>query len=88
MLRFHPVDQQLLRARLEHMEQEARQRRTLYWQALGLCVLFLLLGLTLCGWGMHTTDRSAGLLAVNAGVLLADGGILATLLWAYRRGEP
>jgi hypothetical protein len=87
MPRFHPVDQELLRARLEHMEQEARQRRSLYWQTLALCVLFLFLGLVLCGWGMHTTDRSWGLLAVNGGVLLADAGILGTLLWAYQRGE-
>lgn len=52
--------------------------RCLGWSALGIaCIL----------WSAHTTSMAYGRMAFFAGVGIGNGGIIWTLLAAYRRGE-
>lgn len=48
------------------------------WAALGI---FLIL------WATHTTDATNGRIAFYAGIAIGNGGIVFTLVAAYRRGE-
>ena len=48
------------------------------WSALGLaCIL----------WSAHTTNYTYGTMAFYGGIGIGNGGIIFTLLGAYRRGE-
>lgn len=48
------------------------------WSALGIaCIL----------WSGHTTNYTYGTIAFYSGVGIGNGGIIFTLLGAYRRGE-
>ena len=38
-------------------------------------------------WSAHTTSRLYGLMAFWGGLALGNGGMLFTLMAAYRRGE-
>ena len=51
------------------------------------CVLWMLLGAFPLAWSFHTTDPIYGRAAFTAGVGIANGGIIFTLLGLYRRGE-
>jgi hypothetical protein len=51
------------------------------------CVMWMLIGLYLLGWSMHTTDDRYARLAFYGGVIVGNAGIVFTLLRAYHRGE-
>jgi hypothetical protein len=51
------------------------------------CFLWSFAGIALIGWALHTTDVGYGRMAFWAGVAVGNGGIIFTLLAAYRRGE-
>ena len=70
----------------EHVEARRVTRRDLSWTAVQ-CVLWVLLGLFLLGWSMHTTDMALGRVAFYAGLGVGNGGWLFTVLAAYVRGE-
>lgn len=48
------------------------------WSAVGLCCI---------AWSMHTTDAALGRAAFYGGLGVGNGGIIFTILAAYRRGE-
>ena len=52
-------------------------------QCMGWCVL----GLALIGWAFHTADEAIGKVAFWGGLAVGNGGMIHTLLAAYRRGE-
>lgn len=79
--------EEMARAR-EAAELEAERVRRLDTIRTGaLCVMWMLIGLYLLGWSMHTTDDRYAAPAFYAGVIVGNGGIILTLLRAYRRGE-
>ena len=62
------------------------RRRDTVWTAVR-CVLWMLLGAVLLAWSFHTTDPAYGRAAFAAGIGIANGGVIFTLLGFYRRGE-
>ncbi|MFN2567389.1 MAG: hypothetical protein ABR499_20520 [Gemmatimonadaceae bacterium] len=79
--------EEMARAR-EAAELEAeRVRRRDMVRTGALCVMWMLIGLYLLGWSMHTTDDRYARLAFYSGVIVGNTGIVFTLLRAYRRGE-
>jgi hypothetical protein len=52
-----------------------------------LCVMWMVIGLYLLGFSMHTTDERYARPSFYAGVIVGNAGIVFTLLRAYRRGE-
>ena len=86
-----PLRRELLekvtRAR-EAAELEAeRARRRDVVRTGAMCIVWMLLGLVLLGWSVHTTDDRYARPAFFAGVIVGNAGILFTLLRACRRGE-
>lgn len=85
----------LRRALLEEMgrrrdvaENEAeRARRRELVRAGALCIGWMLLGLYLLGWSVHTTDYLYGRIAFFGGLIVGNAGIVFTLLASYRRLE-
>ncbi len=84
--------------RKELLDDIARQReaaelqttRAVRWTLVrcGLtCVGWMLAGLYLIGWALHTTDEGYGRIAYYGGVIVGNAGILYTLLATYRRLE-
>ena len=51
------------------------------------CFAWAAIGILLIGWSAHTTDLAYGKAAFFAGLGVGNGGIIFTLLGAYRRGE-
>jgi hypothetical protein len=64
-----------------------RARRREWIRAAALCVVWMLLGLYLLGWSMHTTDYTYGRIAFYCGVIVGNVGIIFTLLNTHRRLE-
>ena len=52
-----------------------------------LCITWMMIGLYLLGWSMHTSDEHYGRIAFYSGVIVGNAGILYTLLNCYRRLE-
>jgi hypothetical protein len=76
-------------ARQRAAEYDAAQRDTL-WDHVRTaltCVFWAMLGIFLIGWSLNTTDLALGKAAFAAGIGIGNGGIIFTLLAAYRRGE-
>ena len=67
-------------------EAERGRRRELVRTGL-LCIMWMMIGLYLLGWSMHTTDEHYGRIAFYSGVIVGNAGILYTLLDCYRRLE-
>jgi hypothetical protein len=65
---------------------ERGRRRELVRAGL-LCIAWMLIGLYLLGWSMHTSDEHYGRIAFYSGVIVGNAGILYTLLDCYRRLE-
>ena len=61
-------------------------RRDLAWTA-AECVAWVLLGLGLIGWSLHTTDGVLARAAFYAGLGVGNAGWLFSVLAAYVRGE-
>ena len=51
------------------------------------CLAWAAAGIALILWSAHTTDITYGKAAFFAGLGIGNGGIIFTLLAAYRRGE-
>lgn len=68
------------------LETDRARRRELV-RAGALCVAWMLLGLYLLGWAMHTTDYTYGRIAFYSGVIVGNCGIIFTLLNTHRRLE-
>ena len=68
------------------LETERARRRALV-RAAAWCVAWMLLGLYLLGWSMHTTDFAYGRIAFYGGVIVGNAGIIYTLLNTHRRLE-
>lgn len=64
-----------------------RDRRRDMVRTGAMCLVWMLIGLYLLGWSMHTTDDRYARPAFYAGVIVGNAGIVSTLLRAYRRGE-
>lgn len=67
-------------------EAERGRRRELVRTGL-LCVMWMMIGLYLLGWSMHTSDEHYGRIAFYSGVIVGNAGILYALLDCYRRLE-
>lgn len=86
-----PLPRQILeemgqRRRAEHELAERDRRRDHFTTALK-CLFWLAVGLLLLAWSFHTTNQAEARIAFLAGLALGNGGIIYTLLAAYRRGE-
>lgn len=80
----NPLYRQMLENRRRAAVEEERARRRmragwvlsfLFWAALGSLI---------AGWGMHTPRVEYSRVALEAGLIIGNAGILATLLHAYR----
>ncbi len=72
--------------RVLHEQAERDKVKSLTLTAMA-CLGWCALGIFCLGWSMHTTDMMLGRAAFCAGVGIGNGGILFTLLHAYRKGE-
>ena len=54
---------------------------------LATCVLWAALGLLLVMWSAHTSNVDHGRIALGAGVIIGNGGVLATLIYAWYRAQ-
>jgi hypothetical protein len=67
--------------------EEARARRRTWLLTALSIVCWPLLGIVIAGWGMHTANPIYGPVAVEAGILVANAGVLVSVLWVARRRE-
>lgn len=51
------------------------------------CLGWGALGMLCVAWSVHTTDVAYGKMAFFGGLGIGNGGVIFTLLAAYRRGE-
>jgi hypothetical protein len=86
-----PLRKELLeemgRAREAAELETERARRSELIRAAALCVAWMLLGLYLLAWSMHTTDYAYGRIAFYGGVIVGNAGMIYTLLNTHRRLE-
>ena len=86
-----PLPRHLLeeQARRRADENELAQRDAIrdYLRTALACVMWSAFGIFLVLWSFHTTDMTLGKAAFSAGLGIGNGGIIFTLLGAYRRGE-
>ena len=52
-----------------------------------LCVGWAAIGIVCILWSAHTTSMFYGKVSFFSGIALGNGGVIFTLLGAYRRGE-
>jgi hypothetical protein len=75
-------------AQLKASERRAERDRlrdmlgTIAW-----CFAFTLLGLFLMACAMHTTDQKWGGILFWGALVVNNGGVMATLLFAFQRGQ-
>ena len=80
------------------LEDQARRRanenelaqRDAFWDYVRTaltCVMCSAIGIFLVLWSFHTTNMTLGKAAFSAGLGIGNGGIIFTLLGAWRRGE-
>jgi hypothetical protein len=62
-------------------------RRTDLLATAGACIGFVAIGALCVMWSFHTNEYALGRAAFFAGIGIANGGVIFTLLAAYRRGE-
>lgn len=72
-------------ARDEHLT-ERDVRRALALTIVG-CFVWLLVGLALIGWALHTMDVELGEIAFLGGLIVGYAGMATTLARYYLRGE-
>jgi hypothetical protein len=70
----------------EHERAEGDKRRALALAGLQ-CVAWSAIGIFSILWSAHTTSVTYGKVAFYGGIGLGNGGVMFTLLAAYRRGE-
>src|SRR5689334_6258974 len=64
-----------------------RARRNDWLVTAGGCIGWAAVGIYCVMWSFHTSDDALGRAAFFAGLGIANGGVIFTLLAAYRRGE-
>lgn len=74
-------------ARADQVEADERDRRRDALRTMAACIGCALLGLVSVMWSAHTTDARLGWFAVYGGLLVGNGGVLVTLMYAYHRGQ-
>ena len=86
-----PLPRELLKEMAERnrtaAEQADREKVRDYVLTALLCLFWSGLGVFLILWSAHTTNTTFGRIAFFGGIGIGNGGILFTLLAAYRRGE-
>jgi hypothetical protein len=82
----HLLDEMSLRRAAAEEEADRLRNRDLVRSGLA-CIGWCALGLFLIMWSAHTTDLLYGRMAFFAGLGIGNGGIIFTLLAAWRRGE-
>ena len=51
------------------------------------CFFFMIVGLVLMAWSMHTNDEKVGRIFFWSALVVNNAGVLATLGLAYHRGQ-
>lgn len=64
-----------------------RERRADFLRSAVACIAWAACGIFGVAWSVHTTDLTLGRVAFFGGLGVANGGVIFTLLAAYRRGE-
>jgi hypothetical protein len=82
----HLLDEMSLRRIAAEEEADRLRNRDLVRSGLA-CVGWCALALFLIMWSAHTTDLLYGRMAFFAGLGIGNGGIIFTMLAAWRRGE-
>ena len=82
----HLLEEMAARRRHEAVQADRDRLRDHVRTAL-LCVVWCCVGLYLLGMAFHTTDVELGGMYFLGGLAAGNGGIIFTLLAAYRRGE-
>ncbi len=82
-----PLLEEMAARRCQERELAERDRRRDMVRTALACVGWCALGLFCIAWAFHTTDEAYGRVAFLAGIAIGNGGVIATLLSAYRRGE-
>lgn len=85
MVNLHRPTEQQIQNRLEQIESDERDRRSVTRRAFALLLIWPLVALACMGWGMHTTDPTLGELSFQVGWLLGNAGIVGTLIWMRQR---
>jgi hypothetical protein len=80
------LDQMAAKRAHESVEADRDRRRDHVRTALQ-CLGWCALGVYCIGWALHTTDEGLGRIFLFLGLAIGNGGIIFTLLAAYRRGE-
>jgi hypothetical protein len=80
------LDEIAARDRADAEEADRERFRDLMRSSLR-CVAWGALGMFCVAWSVHTTDVAYGKMAFFAGLGAGNGGVIFTLLGAYRRGE-
>ncbi|MBC7791683.1 MAG: hypothetical protein H7Z74_17180 [Anaerolineae bacterium] len=86
-----PLPREILEEMASRYEQHAvlaeRDKLWDYLRTALVCVLWSALGIVCILWSAHTTSIVYGRIAFFSGLGIGNGGIVFTLLAAYRRGE-
>ena len=80
------LDAIAVRDEAARVEANRDRRRDLALTALA-CLGWSALGIACILWSGHTTNYTYGTIAFYGGLGIGNGGIIFTLLGAYRRGE-
>lgn len=79
--------EELARRRAAESEEAGRETRRDLTLAALQCVFWSAAGILCVLWSAHTTDVALGRAAFYGGLAIGNGGVIFTLLAAYRRGE-
>lgn len=79
-------EQQIADRAREAVEADRARFRANVWTAVQ-CLMWSGAGLALMAWGLHTTDPTLGEEAFTIGSWIGYGGVLFTLLNAWRKAE-
>jgi hypothetical protein len=86
-----PLPRALLEEMAAKRQREAvganRDRRRAHVRTALQCLGWCAFGLYCIGWALHTTNEDTGRILLLLGLALGNGGVIFTLLAAYRRGE-
>jgi hypothetical protein len=84
-MQFHGTDPASIERRLAEIAEDERRDRNALFRTIGLLVLWPTVGLLGMGWGFQMDDPVWGPVIFLLSAIVADLGILGTLLAAYYR---
>jgi hypothetical protein len=84
-MRFHGTDPASIERRLAEIAEDERRDRNAFLRTIALLVFWPLAGLVGMGWGFQMDDPVVGPVVFLFSAILADLGILGTMLHAYYR---